>query len=211
MPASRGSKTGYKATCLKDIYKILEVTEAQVEALPKISHLTKPAGNTAKLIEYLRHSEEPEARAVCKTADRLIQKPRAAKFAWLEMAPIEALCASAGVAPKKLFGIIAQEVAEQSAMATALLSKAMHPKVLEKTVEMALSDEGVADRKMVHQAEQYLPMPRTSVTFAKHIDARTQTANVAILKPLEDSMKRLSDKFLEIQPATQAMESEDDS
>ena len=202
MPGTRRRKyTGAARDALVEkAYAELEVTAARVNALPRISHLLKPAGNTADIVEYLRHSEEPDAVAVCSQADRLIKYSGAKHYVLLEVASVEALCAAAGVSPKKLFGIIAAEVAEQSAQATALLSKAMHPKVLEKTIQYAMKPDGMADRKMIHQAEQYLPVPKTSVTFAKHIDARTQTQNVAILKPLEDSMKRLSDRFLEMAP-----------
>lgn len=206
----RGKYTGrHKATLLKQAYALLEVTATEVAALPKISHLIKPAGNTVRIIEYLKHSEEPGARAVCKQAERLGRDSERPEM--LAAISIEALCAAAGVAPKKLFGIIATEVAEQSAQATMLLSKAMHPKVLEKTIAYAMEPDGSADRKMIHQAEQYLPVPKTSVTFAKQIDARTQVQNVAILKPLEDSMKRLSDRFMEIAPVAPVADSTEES
>jgi hypothetical protein len=185
-------------------YAQLEITEAAVESLPKIRHLCKPVGNCAAILDYLSHSEEPEAVAVC-------QKAKAVPRTTLAVVPIEALCAAAGVSPKKLFGIIAQEVSDQSAKATALMSKAMHPRVLEATIDAALLPDGTADRKIIHQAEQYLPVPKTSVTFAKHIDARTQTQNVAILRPLEDSMKRLSDRFLEIAPPAPVIQEENEN
>jgi len=201
VPGTRKRNAGKtRDALLEKVYAELEISAARVNALPRISHLLKPAGNTAQIVEYLRHSEEPDAVAVCAQADRLIKYVGAKRHVLLEAASVEALCAAAGVSPKKLFGIIAAEVAEQSAQATALLSKAMHPKVLEKTIQYAMKEGGMADRKMIHQAEQYLPVPKTSVTFAKHIDARTQTQNVAILKPLEDSMKRLSNRFLEMAP-----------
>lgn len=178
---------------------ILEVTEADVAALPQISHLTKVVGKTPVLIEYLSGSENEDARKVVLEASKLTVSA-------LTQIPIEALCAAAKVSTKRLFGILSEEVMEQGERATKLLAQASHPRVVKKTIDVAMTADGTPERKMLLQASGFLPSAQKHVTqfFGRtEIDARAQAAlpQTAVLPPVEDSVRRLSDRFLSAAPA----------
>ena len=170
---------------------LLEVTQEQLDGVPKIEHMFRGIGGTPKVFEYLEGSEEPEARALLSFRARLTERHIAA-------VPFEAFCIAAGVTTKRMFGIISQEVMDQGEKMTKLLAKASHPQVVQATINNALMPFGEADRKMLHQNAGFVPVPRTSVThFHGDVDARTQTQNIAVLPPVEDSVKRLNDRFNE--------------
>jgi hypothetical protein len=156
---------------------------------PKVEHLFKPIGGKEKALEFLAGSEALEARKILELHDRLNLAQKAA-------VPFEAYCCSAGISPKRAFGIVCEEASDQSAKAVDLLAKVRHPEVLEATIDNALRASGVRDREMIHKAQGFVPVPKTSVTnFFGRVDARTQTANVAVLPPVEDGVRRLSDRF----------------
>jgi len=167
----------------------LRVTPGQLAEVPQIDHLFKPIGGRLKVLEYLAGSEEPEAQLITRMARELIPHQR-------RDVPFEAYCIAANVTTKKMFGIISQEVMEQSRMAVSLLSKARHVEVVQATIDAALHPLGVQDRRMLHQAEGFVPVPKNNITHIHgNVDARTQTANVAVLPPVEESVRRLSDRF----------------
>jgi hypothetical protein len=178
-----------KAQLRADAYVLLEITPEDVTACPRIEHLFKGIGGQSKVLEYLAGSEEPEARAVLAMRDRL-------SYAQAGAVPFEAYCVAAKISTKKMFGVISQEVMTQSSAATMLISKAAHPKVVEATIARAMGPLGTADARMLHQAEGFVPVPKNSITHIHgNVDARTQTANVAVLPPVEDNVRRLSDRF----------------
>jgi hypothetical protein len=56
---------------------------------------------------------------------------------------------------------------------------------------------------MLHQAAGFLPVPKHALTFiGANADVQTQTNNVAVLPPVESSIKRWSDRFNAIAPPT---------
>lgn len=210
---------------LSEAYEFLGVTAEAVEQVPKIEHLFNGLGgfkkvdpselnregqpyrrrqpeyrkagvdaDRAKLWEYISGSDDPDARKILE-ARSLVP---AATADWV---PFEAYCLAAGVATKKAFGIVAQEVADQSGKAAALLARANHPDVVSFTVEQALTAEGTAERRMLHQSQGFLPMPKSNILNVygnAAIDQRNQSANVAVLPPVEDSVRRLHDRFGEM-------------
>jgi hypothetical protein len=168
---------------------LLEVTPEAVAECPRIEHLFKGIGGQSKVLEYLSGSEETEARAILAMRGRLT-------YAQAGAVPFEAYCVAAKITTKKIFGIISQEVMTQSSAATLLLSKAAHPRVVEATIKRAMGPLGTADARMLHQAEGFVPVPKNSITHIHgNVDQRTQVANVAVLPPVEDNVRRLSDRF----------------
>lgn len=209
-PVSRGGrkktgelKQGVAAVAARNrALGILGLTMAQVDEVPRIRHITASVGDSARLLEFLSGSEEPEARAVVEQSLKLSP-------AQLRETPIEALCVAAEIPTRKLLGVLTSAVAEQQNAATMLLSKAMHPKIVQATVDAALLPDGTNDRRMLHLAEQFIPVPKTAITYNRQvlIDNRQQTA-VAILPPVEQAVQRMSERFIAAAP-TQAMEAEE--
>lgn len=176
----------------------LGVTEALLAQTPAISHITKGVGGTPRIFDYLRGSVDPRARSFCELADNL--KPTE-----LNYTPIEAFCLAAKVPTKEFLGLLIEEVSEQAKIASTLLSKAAHPRVVQATIDSAQFADGVQDRKMLHQAEGFVPVPKTSVTVFRNaqIDARQQTVN-ATLAPVETSVRRIGERFLTVPPENRA-------
>jgi hypothetical protein len=147
------------------------------------------------LLRYLEGSEEPEAQAVIKLYRKM------PKY-WVRHVPLEAYAVAAKISPTKLFGLIAEEMMDEGQKTIELLTRASHPEVVQKTIQMALKPSGVKDREMIHRAIGFLPTPKNSCTVVNnraHIDARS-TANVAVLPPMEMFSRRLMQCFNDIAP-----------
>jgi hypothetical protein len=77
-----------------------------------------------------------------------------------------------------------------------------HPRVVEKSVEMALTDEGIEDRTLLAKATGFLPTPkgsRTTVNVAANANAQS-AANPQVLvaaPPPENTIRRLVDRLNE--------------
>lgn len=181
-----------EAYCVEALI-LLDITQEQLDASPKIEHLFRGIGGTPKVMEYLSGSEEPEARLVLGLAAKLSGRQR-------QSVPFEAYCIAAGITTKKMFGVISAEVADQSDRAAALINKASRAEIMESTVSSAKTLLGVKDREMLHKANQFLPTPKNTFTVVNGTqinDNRQQTA-VAVLPPLEDGIRRSSNRFNEI-------------
>ena len=175
---------------------LLDVTEDQVDACPKIGHLFKGIGGKDRVLEFLEGSEEPDARLLLAQAKKLTTHQ-------LDAAPFEALCLAAGLTTKRAFGLVAEEATTQSAAASMLVAKAARADVVKATVDSALTPFGVKDREMLHKAEGFVPVPKTQTTFVRGdqvVDARVQT-QVTVLPALEATMRKLGDRFMEMTEA----------
>lgn len=172
---------------------LLDVKQEDLDASPKIEHLFRGIGGVPKVMEYLSGSEEPEARLILGLAAKLSGRQRQA-------VDFEAYCLAAKITPKKMFGIISAEVADQSERAAALINKASRWEVVEATVTSAKTPLGVKDREMLHKANQFLPTPKNTFTLVRgdQVNDNRQQIAVAVLPPLEDGIKRSSNRFNEI-------------
>ena len=166
---------------------LLEVEPAAVSDAPQITHLLKPIGGPRKVFEYLSGSDKPEARAVLELRTRLNKRQQ-------DAVPFEAYCVAAGVSTKTMFGIISEEVMEQSSKARELLVGASRQVVIEAAVKSASMVSGTKDREMLFKHDKFLPLPK-SVNVFGDVDARRQQVNVAVLPPVEEGIRRLSDRF----------------
>lgn len=174
-----------------DALVLLEVTEEQVERTAKIQHLLRACGSYHDLFEYLDGSDKPEARAVCKLRDRLTVEQFAST-------PFEAFCIAAQVPVKTMFGIIAAEVMDQGNKASNLLLRANHARVVQATIDRSLRFDGTADAKMLHQAAHFVPVPKNTTTIINGDVVAAKTTNVAVLPAVEDTGRRLNDRFMEM-------------
>lgn len=139
------------------------------------------------IIAYLRASDSPEARKVLKIYDMV--QPHQRHF------PIEFFCVVAEVSTLSLLGKLAESVVRMGATLDTVIGAAMHPQVVEKTVEMALRDEGIEDRTILHKATGFLPSPKGAQTTI-HLtqNATAQVAEFRAPSP-EQTIRRLVDRF----------------
>jgi hypothetical protein len=130
--------------------------------------LTAPAsrpafkGTIASACEFIGLDTFVEMARLARAND-----PRAARFmaAWDALDASEqqargaadAICKRAGLNPIELLGVVA-EAAYRIAMNTAQITAALAlPAIIARSVEVALTDEGVADRRMQLQHSGFLP------------------------------------------------------
>jgi hypothetical protein len=123
---------------------------------------------TVRPLDYLRSSEDPEAR---KVVTAYLSVPES----YRRLLPAEAFCHAAGVSPWRVLEIIAGVAVRQAAQGSAIIAAVMHPRVVVKTVERALQNDGVRERMMLYKAMGFLPM-RLSNLSAESTETRDSIA-----------------------------------
>ena len=78
-------------------------------------------------------------------------------ISYRRLLPPEAFCVSAGVDPFRVLELIAGGAARQTGQAAAIIAALWHPRVVEKTIERALQDEGTPERALMFRATGLLP------------------------------------------------------
>jgi len=140
-------------------YERLGVTPEKVAAVPQISHLLRKLdGGKSAAINLLRGSENPDAR-------RFLEVYQDAPMTSRALLSIEAFCIAANVPTYRLMGIVVEEAIRQGTLCSALIAASYLPRVVKKAAEMALTDAGVGDRKMLLQATGFLPVPNGTTTI----------------------------------------------
>jgi len=70
---------------------------------------------------------------------------------------VEDFCHAAGVSPWQVLEIITVVVVRQRTQVSAMVASLMHPRVVQKTIERALQDDGIRERTMLLKAVGFLP------------------------------------------------------
>jgi len=109
--------------------------------------------------------------------------------------PIEAFCVAAGVSPLKILEVLTATLVRLGAQASTVIAAVNHPRVVEKTVEMALTDDGVKDREMLHKHANFLPTPAGAKTSIVVTQTATAQAAAVPAPPPEQTIRRLADRF----------------
>jgi hypothetical protein len=141
-------------------------------------------------LDLLQWSEDPEAR-------RVLQKYLAVPESYRRLLPAEAYCCAAGVSPWRILEVVTGVAVRLGTQASAILAAVWHPRVVEKTIEMALKDEGTVDRNTLHRATGFTPFPKGSTTIVNvQQNAQGQIPGVPAPRP-EDTIRRLAARFNE--------------
>jgi hypothetical protein len=153
----RLGETGYKRALA---YERLGVDPKDVQQLPyfrgqlrriarHVNLGVQPEDQSAAF-DLLQSSEDDEARKVWNAYNSVPESYR-------RLLPAEAFCHAAGVSPARVLEAIAAVAVRQGAQASAIIASVMHPRVVSKTIERALQDDGVKDRMALHRATGFLP------------------------------------------------------
>lgn len=110
---------------------------------------TQP-GSPIGPFSYLEHSGDPDARKVL-TAYKSVQASHR------RLLPLEAFCLAAAVPPSRVLELVAAAVVKEGARITAVRAAVAQARVLCKTVERALHNEGWRERLTVHKAMGLVP------------------------------------------------------
>ena len=112
-----------------------------------------PAAAPVRPLEYLRSSSDPSARKVLEAYDSVPESYR-------RLLRPEDFCHAAGVSPWRVLEIITVVAVRQAAQASDIVAAVMHPRVVMKTIERALQDDGIRERRMLHKATGFLTLGR---------------------------------------------------
>ena len=183
-----------KLTKLAEAYERIGVTEEEVNAAPKISHILRQLpGKCDQAIEFLRGSEDPDARKCLGVYDSVPVSVR-------KILQFESFCVASGVTTKRMLEVITGACFEQSTAAASLLAKASHPVILKKSIKFAKEPSGWEDRKMLHQREGFAPIPKTQVVNVQgnvNTDNRIQSVAIGELSGINTKMSKIADRFNE--------------
>jgi hypothetical protein len=142
---------------------------------------------------YLEASDHDDARKILD-AFYSIPSSRVRK-----LLPIEAFCHSASVSPLRALELITATCVRLGAQASTMIAAVNHPRVVEKTVEMALTDSGTEDRATLHKATGFLPTPKSAQTSISIVQNAQANANAAVASvpapPPEQTIRRLVNRF----------------
>jgi hypothetical protein len=196
-----GVPSGYGQTAYKRelAYQHLGINPQDVERVPFLwpnlrgiaRRLNRGRAEDAPLIcplDLLQWSEDPEAR-------RVLQKYLSVPKSYQPLLPAEAYCFAAGVSPWRILEAVAGVAVRLGAQASSILAAVWHPRVVEKTIEMALTDGGTVDRNTLHRATGFTPLPKGSTTIVNvQQNTHGQIPSVPASRP-EDTIRRLSELF----------------
>jgi hypothetical protein len=99
---------------------------------------------------YLQPSLDPDAQKVLAAYESVPQSYR-------RLLPLESFCLAAGVPPRRVLEMIAVVLVQNGGRLTSVRAAIAQTRVMSKTVERALHDEGWRERLTVHKATGAVP------------------------------------------------------
>jgi hypothetical protein len=150
----------------------------------------------------LKLSDLPDAQAVANLY--LSLEPEVAR-----KLPIEAYCYAAKISPGRVFEMLTAVLVRQGANAMTLITAVWTPRLVEKSVEMGLRDDGVKDREMMYKATGFLPTPKGSQTIVNVSQNATVAPTIVQAPSPESTISRLAAAFNEargLPPPQEAIE-----
>jgi hypothetical protein len=142
-------------------YKRLGINPKDVQCIPflatqlrRIARAVRGADKhspapTVRPLDFLGSSEDHEARKVLEVYLSVPESYR-------RLLRPEDFCHAAGVSPWRVLEIITVVAVRQGAQASAVVASIEHLRVVEKTVERALQDDGWRERMIMHKATGFL-------------------------------------------------------
>ena len=147
--------------------------------------------------------------------------PKAAQFldAWDGLSDCEqrsgrtadTVCEQIGLAPLELLKVVAEAAYRFSMYAVRLAAAVALPSVVERSIEVALTDKGISDRKMLFQHTGFLPMrpgAQTNIAISQNAQLSAVAPTVSAPQP-EATIRRLSERLNDLRVRTTAGERDD--
>jgi hypothetical protein len=181
-------------------FATLKITAATVRLQPPItaqlrmlSERLKKRNLPSSPIFYLKAAGSPEAQRILSLYYSLPRDQR-------DLVPLEGYSLAVGLKSTDLLDLLIHTVTTFSRQQSAMTAAANQPSIVEKSVEMALTNEGIDDRTLLAKATGFLPSPsgaRTVVNVAANANsAATASPQVAVIAPPpEQTIRRLVDRF----------------
>jgi hypothetical protein len=178
-------------------YELLGVAEPDVLAAPQVSrdlrrtlHNLASSGMPTDPMHYLKSCGEADARMVVHLWRELPNHLR-------RIVPLEALCLAAKVDPLRVSDLVVMSITRISRMQSTVIAAMSHPEIVDTSVRVAKTDEGVADRMAIHKAVGFTPSPKGTQTIVQVTQTASAAAGANALSapPPEQTIRRLSDRL----------------
>jgi hypothetical protein len=121
----------------------------------------------------------------------------------------DAICEQLGIVPLELLKAVAGATIRYSAYTAQILAAVALPSIVERSIEVALTPKGTADRKMLFRHCGFLPTPAGSPTNIAIMQANAAAQPVVVAPRPEETIRRLSDRLKEARAKTNATEKGD--
>jgi hypothetical protein len=117
----------------------------------------------------------------------------------LSAAAADAVCEQIGLAPLDLLKAVADATTRFSMYTARLRAAVAMPSIVERSIEVALTDKGIADRKMQLQHSGFLPTPaesNTNIALMQNAPLNATAQPVITVAPRpEETIRRLSERL----------------
>ena len=164
-------------------------TDVEIE---ESTHHAPPFGPGQDLVTswpyYLKASGAAEAREVLGKWYLLPTPLR-------RVVSIEACCVAAGLSPIVIVPVLMESVGRLSREIQLFLGAINGPRVVQKHIEMALSDDGVADRTNFLKATGFIPSPKGAQTQIHITQQNANAAPATLAPPPEQTIRALVDRW----------------
>jgi hypothetical protein len=151
VPVSTGE--GQSAYKRQLAYDQLGIDPSDVPIAPLVAaQLTRIARllGCSRPLDLLAQSDDPEARKVYAAYLSVARTYR-------KLLSPETYCFAAGVDPNRILEVITVVAVRQRTRSATIVAAVLGPRIVMKTVDMALQDGGVRERRMLLRATGYLP------------------------------------------------------
>jgi hypothetical protein len=150
-----------------------------------------------RMIKTLRWARESDPR-VAQFFDVWDALDSSERLVW---GTVEAVRQRAGLKPLELLGIVADMACRRAMYEAQIIAAVALPSIVERSIETALTDKGIADRKILFLHSGFLPSTKNSQTaFSAMRDAHAKTserARVVSAPSPEDTIRRAANRFNE--------------
>jgi len=195
MPNSRNSRA--------EAWRRLGIEDPSVlNTLPRVTRILASAKQSLpRVLLALRASADPDARAFVRKYDSVSPSDRRYRIGsnW------DAIAVAAGVDPRRLLEVAVSSLCRAGENVGPIVAAASHPRITHKTVQMALTDKGRRERKMLLSATGFLRTPKGftvmgRMQIANQNGPRTAELNEGdkpgLLPSMEDDLKLLHNSWL---------------
>jgi hypothetical protein len=121
-------------------------------------------------MEYARLCEDESIKAVVHRWDTLSRYDQ-------RRVSLEELCEAVGIRPGKLLGSVVEAAYDFNLDVGNLVAAVAHPRIVQTSIDRALTPDGVEDRRMHFQHTGYLPPPKGTVINNRVIAAAQSVSN----------------------------------
>lgn len=181
-----------KESTQERIHRELGLTREKIREQVRVSHqFDYIDGGETMVIEYLRASDDEDVRKFLDVYDSVPSGER-------DFLSFEEFCAASDVSSAKLFGKLMEVTVTQSNQTSAIMAAMAHPSVLKKTIEIAKTDAGFKERKLLHTASGLLPSPKgsqTSITVNQANVTAKGSDSVSQLPAFNQDIQDLGERF----------------